>query len=300
MEVVDIRFPHLGIELEHVGKIIQIGDFTIAYYGVIIAIGMLVGLALARFQAARTGQDKEMYLDLALFAIVFAVIGARIYYVIFSWDSYKDNLLDIFNLRGGGLAIYGGIIGGVVTTYVFARVRKQSFRLLVDTAVAGLAAGQAIGRWGNFFNREAFGGYTDSLFAMQIPRRDVLTAYISEDISKHIQTIDGVEYIQVHPTFLYESVWNLLVLAVVLLTTKKKKFDGQLFCTYAALYGLGRMFIERLRTDQLKLPFTSLPVSECVAAVCVVVFGGILLWELVLKEKVKVATKRSKSDKMKK
>lgn len=292
MGTADIRFPHLGIELENVGKIIQIGDFTIAYYGVIIAIGMLAGLALARFQAARTGQNKDMYLDLALFAIVFAVIGARLYYVIFSWDSYKDNPFEIFNLRGGGLAIYGGVIGGVITTYVFARVRKQSFALLLDTAVAGLAAGQAIGRWGNFFNREAFGGYTDSLFAMQIPRKDVLASYISEGISEHIQTIQGVEYIQVHPTFLYESVWNLFVLAVILLTTKKKVFHGQLFCTYAALYGLGRACIETLRTDQLKLPVVGLPVSACLGAACAIVFGGMLFWKLILEKKFISATKK--------
>ena len=163
----DIRFPHLGIEIEKLGKSISIGGFSIAYYGIIIAFGMVCGYLVAAWQAKRTGQDKEMYLDLALWDIIFAVIGARVYYVVFSWDYYSKNLKEIINTRGGGLAIYGGVIAGVITTFVFSKVRKVSFMKLLDTACGGLLIGQIIGRWGNFFNREAFGGYTDSLFAMQ-------------------------------------------------------------------------------------------------------------------------------------
>lgn len=153
----DIRFPHLGIEIASLGKGITIGGFTIAFYGMIIAFGMVMGYLMTAFQAKRTGQEPDLYLDLALWDIVFAVIGARIYYVIFTWDYYKDNLLQIFNTRGGGLAIYGGVIAGVITTIIFGKVRKQNFFQLLDTACIGLITGQIIGRWGNFCNREAFG-----------------------------------------------------------------------------------------------------------------------------------------------
>ena len=161
-----INFPHLHIYLHHVGKNIMIGNFSVAYYGIVIAIGMLAGLGIACWMAKRTGQKTDTYFDLALVAIICSVIGARVYYVIFRWDLYKDDLLSVFNLRQGGLAIYGGVIAAIITVFVFSRVRKLSMGLLCDTAGLGLVLGQVIGRWGNFFNREAFGGYTDGLFAM--------------------------------------------------------------------------------------------------------------------------------------
>ena len=174
-----INFPHLHIYLHHVGKNIMIGNFSVAYYGIVIAIGMLAGLGIACWMAKRTGQKTDTYFDLALVAIICSVIGARVYYVIFRWDLYKDDLLSVFNLRQGGLAIYGGVIAAIITVFVFSRVRKLSMGLLCDTAGLGLVLGQVIGRWGNFFNREAFGGYTDGLFAMQLP----LSAVRSSDVT---------------------------------------------------------------------------------------------------------------------
>ena len=273
----DIRFPHLGIEIEKLGKSISIGGFSIAYYGIIIAFGMVCGYLVAAWQAKRTGQDKELYLDLALWDIIFAVIGARVYYVIFSWDYYSKNLKEIINTRGGGLAIYGGVIAGVLTTFVFSKVRKVSFMKLLDTACGGLLVGQIIGRWGNFFNREAFGGYTNGLFAMQIKRTEVNPSNITHDIIKHIVDIDGVSYIQVHPTFLYESLWNIAVLLVILIFTKKKKYDGQLFLMYLLGYGIGRFWIEGLRTDQLLIPGTAVVVSQVLSATVAVISAVILV-----------------------
>ncbi|MBU5478953.1 prolipoprotein diacylglyceryl transferase [Eubacterium sp. MSJ-13] len=273
----DIRFPHLGIEIEKLGKSISIGGFSIAYYGIIIAFGMVCGYLVAAWQAKRTGQDKELYLDLALWDIIFAVIGARVYYVIFSWDYYSKNLKEIINTRGGGLAIYGGVIAGVLTTFVFSKVRKVSFMKLLDTACGGLLVGQIIGRWGNFFNREAFGGYTNGLFAMQIKRTEVNPSNITHDIIKHIVDIDGVSYIQVHPTFLYESLWNIAVLLVILIFTKKKKYDGQLFLMYLLGYGIGRFWIEGLRTDQLLIPGTAVAVSQVLSATVAVISAVILV-----------------------
>ena len=164
-----ISFPHLGICLEHVGKSVPVFGFEIAYYGIIMGCSILLGLYLAEREAKRTGQNPDTYTDMVIYAIIFSIICARTYYVVFSWDNYKDNLLSIFNLRQGGIAIYGAIIGAVTTVYVYSRVKKISFTLMLDTACIGLVAGQILGRWGNFFNREAFGGYTDGLLAMQLP-----------------------------------------------------------------------------------------------------------------------------------
>ncbi len=274
----DIRFPHLGIEISDLGRSISIGDFSIKYYGMIIAFGMVCGYLVASYQAKRTGQNSELYLDLTLWDIVFAVIGARIYYVIFSWEDYKDNIIQIFNIRGGGLAIYGGVIAGVITTFVFAKVKKQSFWKLVDTACAGLLIGQVIGRWGNFFNREAFGDYTDNFLAMQIRESDVYTGYITDNIANNIAVVDGIRYIQVHPTFLYESLWNLCLLIIILLYTKHKKFDGELFAIYVFGYGLGRVWIEGLRTDQLIFFNTGLAVSQVLSGILVILSGAVLIY----------------------
>ena len=267
----NINFPHLGIYLEHVGKSISIGGFTIAYYGIVIGIGIIGGLMLVQWQARRTGQDPEMYLDLAMIAVVLSIIGARVYYVVFAWDMYKDDLLSIFNIRNGGLAIYGGVLTAIATVFVFAKVRKQPFGLLTDTAGLGLILGQVVGRWGNFFNREAFGGYTDNLLAMQLPVSAVRRSDISADLAAHIMNIGGIDYIQVHPTFLYESLWNLCVLLFLIWYSPKKKFHGEVFCLYLLLYGIGRFWIEGLRTDQLIFFGTGLAVSQMLALVMVVV-----------------------------
>ena len=266
-----IRFPHLGIYLEYVGKNFTVFGISIAYYGVIIAVGMLAGILLATYEAKRTGQNPDDYFDLAIIAIICSVIGARLYYVIFSWDLYKDNLWSILNLRQGGLAIYGGVIAAIITAVVFAKVKGLSFPRLADTAGLGLILGQIIGRWGNFFNREAFGGYTDGLLAMQLPVSAVRDSDISKELAEHIVEIGGVSYIQVHPTFLYESLWNLVLLVILLLIRKRKKFEGEIFLLYLAGYGIGRAWIEGLRTDELLIPGTSVAVSQVLAVVLAVV-----------------------------
>ena len=267
----NINFPHLGIYLESVGKNISIFGFEVAFYGITIAVAMLAGLWLAMRTAKKTGQDPDQYFDLGMVAIVCALIGARVYYVIFDWENYRDNLLSVFNLRQGGLAIYGGVIGGVAAAYVFSIIRKLKFWKIADTACLGLVLGQVIGRWGNFFNREAFGGYTDSLFAMQLPLNAVYSWDVTQEMLEHLQTIGGVQYIQVHPTFLYESVWNLGVLALLILYMKHKKFHGEVFLLYLLGYGIGRAWIEGLRTDQLWIPGTEIPVSQVLAIVLVIV-----------------------------
>lgn len=271
-----INFPNLGIHLSNVGKSISIGGFEIAYYGMIIACGMILGLCIAMWVAKKTNQNPDQYFDVALYAIPIALIGARAYYVIFSWDQYKDNLIHILYFREGGLAIFGGVIAAVITFYVYVKIKKQNFWLMADTACVGLVLGQIIGRWGNFFNREAFGGYTNGLFAMQLPLNAVRSSDVTQEMMEHLQTIDGVQYIQVHPTFLYENLWNIGVL-LLLLFTKHKKFDGEIFLLYLAGYGIGRFWIEGLRTDQLLLPGIKLPVSQVLSAVVAIVSIAVIL-----------------------
>ena len=191
---------------------------------------------------------------------------------------YKDNLLQVFNLRGGGLAIYGGVIGAVLTLLVYTRVKKISFFSMADTGCLGLITGQIIGRWGNFFNCEAFGGYTENLFAMRIRRSLVNENMISQDLLNHLIVENGVEYIQVHPTFLYESLWNLGLLLFMLWYRKRKKFDGEMLWIYLLGYGLGRAWIEGLRTDQLLIPGTGMAVSQILSLVLVTAAACAIIW----------------------
>ena len=265
-----IYFPNLGIYLEHVGKSFHVFGFEVAFYGCTMALGILFGYLLAEKEAKRTGQNPDNYMDMILYAVFFALVGARLYYVIFKWDYYGQNLMQIFNVRQGGLAIYGGIIGAFATVYVFTKKRKLSFTQTLDTACPGLALGQVIGRWGNFFNREAFGDYTDGLFAMQLPVSAVRSGEITEKMWEHMEVIDGIQFIQVHPTFLYEGLWNLGVIIFLTIYRDKKKFSGELVLWYLALYGVGRFWIEALRTDQLLIPGIGFPISQLLGAVLAV------------------------------
>lgn len=289
MQYTDIRFPHLGIVLSHVGRYISIGNFQIMFYGIIIACGFLAGLVVAQQEAKRTGQNPEIYMDYLLWMMIPAIIGARIYYVVFSWDAYKDNIPEIFNLRHGGLGIVGGVIMAIIVLLIFAKVRKQSALLMLDTMTMGLLLGQIMGRWGNFFNREAFGSYTNSLFAMQIPTNFFIEhGRIDEIVSnglydKATYVVSGNEaatFIQVHPTFLYESMWNLvLLLLIIFLFTKRKKFDGELIAIYCIGYGIGRFLIEGLRTDSLMIGSTGIRVSQILALILAVFGTAFILYK---------------------
>lgn len=277
----NINFPHLHLFFDHVGKNIMVGNFSIAYYGIIITLGMFAGISIAAWMARRTGQDEDIYYDMAFVAIICSVIGARTYYVIFQWDQYKDDLLSILNIRQGGLAIYGAVIAAIITVFIYTKKKKLSFGLISDTAVIGLVLGQAIGRWGNFFNREVFGGYTDNFLAMQLPVSAVRESDLTEELLENEIFADGVRYIQVHPTFLYESLWNLALLFFLIRYTNHKKFDGEVLLMYLIGYGVGRFWIEAIRTDQLYIPGTVCPVSMVLAAFLVVLATGwIVLWHV--------------------
>lgn len=269
MDINDIAFPNLGIYLHNVPKSFTVFGFQIALYGVIIGIGVLCGVLMAAHVAKKEGMDVDLIWDFAIYAIIFSIIGARAYYVVFEWDMYRTNPLSILNLRNGGLAIYGAVIASFITLFVYTRVKKVSFLQMVDVCVPGLILGQAIGRWGNFTNREVFGGYTDNPVAMRLPIDAVRARDISADVAAHI--VEDTNFIQVHPTFLYECLWNLLILCIMLVYQKHKKFNGEIWLVYLGGYGLGRFWIEGIRTDQLYIMGTTIPVSQLIAIICVVV-----------------------------
>ena len=274
-----IRFPHLGLEFS-VGNSFSIFGFEIAFYGIIIALGMIAGAFVAYRDAKKSGQNVDDYVDYTLFGIIGSIIGARLYYVAFEWDYYKENLSQIFNLRAGGLAIYGAIIGAVLVLIVYCKIKKKNIFQMLDTIVLGLVVGQIIGRWGNFFNREAYGGFTDGLFAMQIPIKDATV--VNSDM---IVVVDGISHVQVQPTFLYESFFNLILFVILMIFKNKKKFYGENLCRYLLGYGVIRFFIEGMRTDQLLIK--NVPVSQALSFVLAVGSLGVMITMHVLKRKEK-------------
>ncbi len=258
----EVWFPHLNIKFMTLDRVcFTLFGVDVYWYGVFIALAFLIGLQIAVYNAKRFDFKSDYFYDFIPIGMIFAIIGARLYYVIFSFSYYKDHLDEIFSLRDGGLGVYGGIILAFTALYIFTRVKKLNFLLMCDLAIPGVALGQAIGRMGNFFNKEAFGGYTDNLFAMRI-RTDV-AAFIPKGME--ILNINGAEYIQVHPTFLYEAILDISIFVFLMIFLKKKKFDGHIFFLYIVLYSFGRFFIESLRQDQLL--FLGIPISMIVSFV---------------------------------
>lgn len=231
----------------------EIFGISVRWYGILISLGMLLGIFIAYFEAKRLGYNPDDIIDLALWAIPAALIGARLYYVIFQWEYYKGNVLKILNTREGGLAIHGGIIGGVLVGYLFTRIKKMPFWKTADIVAPSIALGQAIGRWGNFINGEAHGGPTNLPWGI---------------------IVDGVK---VHPTFLYESLWDFGLFIFLILYRKNKKFDGEVFLLYGIIYSAGRFWIEGLRTDSLM--FLGMRVAQLIS-ILIIVFGLLLYYKM--------------------
>ena len=259
-----IAFPNLGLKFNINPVAFEIFGWEIHWYGIIIALGLVLAVIVANSLAKKEGLPKDTILDVVLVSVPSAVAGARLYYVLFNLDYYLSNPSEIVKIWEGGLAIYGGIIGAVVASFIYCKVAKVSFRKVADVGAIGLLIGQTIGRWGNFVNGEAYGGPTDAVWKMDIYGKAM----------------------GVHPTFLYESVWNLLTLVILSLLYKKKRFDGEIFLSYITAYGIGRFMIEGLRADSLMLG--GVRISQFVALACVIT-GLILL----IKEYKKYAKKPS-------
>ena len=254
-----ITFPNLGISVNPSRVAFNVLGKDIYWYGIIIAAGFLLAVIYAMRRAPSFGLNEDNILDMLFVAVPLAIVCARLYYCIFYWDLYRDNPIAILYVWEGGLAIYGGVIGAVIGVAIFCRVKKLPIGPLLDVGSLGLLIGQMIGRWGNFMNREAHGAITDSFFKMGIA-----------------DAAGNVTYYQ--PTFLYESVWNLVGFVALHFYSKRRKFDGEVFLLYLAWYGLGRAWIEGLRTDSLYLFNTGIRVSQllaalsCVAAIAVLVY----------------------------
>lgn len=275
----DIAFPNLGIYINTLRNNIHIPFIgrTIYVYGIVVALAMLVGFLAVTIIAKSKNQNVDNYYDLILYIIIFGILGARAYYVIFNWSYYEIRTHEILAINKGGLAIFGGIIAGFIVLAIFCLRRKINFIELADTSVCGLAIGQAIGRWGNFFNMEAFGTYTNNLFAMRMKYDYVVNNGIDITHTLNMITENGISYIQAHPTFLYESFFSLvLFIILVVLITKFYKFKGEILATYLIGYGIIRFFIEGLRTDSLMFMNTGIKVSQVVAIICVVI--GVLIY----------------------
>lgn len=257
-----ISFPNLGITVDPNPVAFTVFGKDIYWYGIIIALGFLLAVIYMMRRAPVFGLTQDDVLDEVLWAVPIGVICARLYYCIFYWELYADNPISILYIWEGGLAIYGGVIGGAITILVVSRVKKIKTGTMLDIAAMAVLIGQIFGRWGNFMNREAHGTVTDSFFKMGL-----------------VDASGAVTYY--HPTFLYESVWNLVGFLALHFLTKKRKFDGQIFLSYLTWYGLGRVWIEGLRTDSLYLFSTGIRVSQLVAALCVVIGGGALAFMLI-------------------
>ena len=260
-----ISFPSLGITVDPSPVAFTVLGKDIYWYGIIIAGGFLLAVLYMLYRAKTFGMTQDDVLDLVLWAVPIGVICARLYYCVFYWDLYRDNPISMLYIWEGGLAIYGGIIGGAITVLVLSRVKKIPPLVMLDNAAMGVLIGQICGRWGNFMNREAHGSVTDSFFRMGLVDAAGKVAYY-------------------HPTFLYESVWNLAGFLALHFYCKKRKFDGEVFLLYVAWYGLGRAWIEGLRTDSLYLFSTGIRVSQLVAAVSFVAAAGIIAWTLLKKK----------------
>lgn len=258
MRYTTISFPGLGIEVNP-GYQLTIGPIAFRYYGLIIALGLMLAVIYGLRRSKQFGLTQDDILDGVLIIVPVAVIFARAYYCIFAWEEYAANPIEVLYIWKGGLAIYGGVIGALLGIIVYAKCKKISLGALLDVVALGFLIGQAIGRWGNFFNREAFGEVTDSFLRMGL---------------ENSMTGQVVYY---HPTFLYESVWNAIGFVVLHILSKRRRYDGQIALGYAAWYGLGRTFIEGLRTDSLYLG--QFRVSQILAAVSCVAAVAVLVWQ---------------------
>ena len=259
-----VEFPALGLSFPLNRVAFSIGGINIYWYGVCIAVGMCLALVFAFRHGVEFGVDADAMVDVILIGVVMGILCARLYYVAMAPYNY-DSLWEVLAIRDGGLAIYGGIIGGAITLLVVAKRKKIPAPVLLDVAGMGVIIGQLMGRWGNFMNREAHGAVTDTFLKMGLQDASGVVTYY-------------------HPTFLYESVWNLIGFIGLHFFSKKRKFDGEVFLAYVAWYGLGRVWIEGLRTDSLYLFSTGIRVSQLVAAVSFLAAAGSLTWVLVKKK----------------
>lgn len=290
-----VRFPNLGLELEYVPVSVRVFGFEITFFGILLAVGLLLGMAFVVLEAKRKKQDTNLYLGMMISGLAGGFIGARFFYVLLSWSVYKTDIMKVFDTRSGGMVFYGGLLGGVLAASVFCRVKKAAFMEMADVAVKGLLIGQIIGRWGNFFNRESFGEYTSNVLTMQLPLSNVRAGEVTPWMRENLVTIDNVSYIQATPLFLYESIWCLLLLLLLFVWNRRKLFAGEIFMRYLAGYGFGRFFIEWIRTDKMFLPGTDIPINQAISAGMFLLFTAVVIVKRIMAKKRSALEKRRKA-----
>ena len=272
---ITVAFPGLGIDGGEVNSVaFSLGEnFSVMWYGVVIALGMLMAIAYASFRCKQQGIKIDDLIDIAIFTIFFGVIGARLYYVIFNPTNFKT-IMDVIDIRSGGLAIYGGVIAGALTIVIVCLIKKISWRKLFDAAGPGVMIAQAMGRWGNFFNGEAYGSLVEEGHPLYFLRMGLISNNTWHDFGTS-------QMVYVHPCFLYESLWNVIGFILINIFFKKKKFDGQIALYYFAWYGFGRMFIEGLRTDALYIGQTGIRVSQLLGFLLFAVASALIVYGLI-------------------
>ncbi len=290
-----VRFPNLGLEFEYVPVSVRVFGFEITFFGILLAVGMLLGMVFVVLEAKRKKQDANLYLGMMIFGLAGGFIGARFFYVLLSWSVYKTDIMKVFDTRNGGMVFYGGLLGGVLAAAIFCRIKKAAFMEMADVAVKGLLIGQIIGRWGNFFNRESFGEYTSNVLTMQLPLSNVRAGEVTPWMRENLVTIDNVSYIQATPLFLYESIWCLLLLLLLFVWNRRKLFAGEIFMRYLAGYGFGRFFIEWIRTDKMFLPGTDIAVNQAISAGLFLLFTVVVIVKRIMAKKRAVLEKRRKA-----
>lgn len=290
-----VRFPNLGLEFEYVPVSVRVFGFEITFFGILLAVGMLLGMVFVVLEAKRKKQDANLYLGMMISGLAGGFIGARFFYVLLSWSVYKTDIMKVFDTRNGGMVFYGGLLGGVLAAAIFCRIKKAAFMEMADVAVKGLLIGQIIGRWGNFFNRESFGEYTSNVLTMQLPLSNVRAGEVTPWMRENLVTIDNVSYIQVTPLFLYESIWCLLLLLLLFVWNRRKLFAGEIFMRYLAGYGFGRFFIEWIRTDKMFLPGTDIAVNQAISAGLFLLFTVVVIVKRIMAKKRAALEKRRKA-----
>lgn len=290
-----VRFPNLGLEFEYVPVSVRVFGFEITFFGILLAVGMLLGMVFVVLEAKRKKQDANLHLGMMISGLAGGFIGARFFYVLLSWSVYKTDIMKVFDTRNGGMVFYGGLLGGVLAAAIFCRIKKAAFMEMADVAVKGLLIGQIIGRWGNFFNRESFGEYTSNVLTMQLPLSNVRAGEVTPWMRENLVTIDNVSYIQATPLFLYESIWCLLLLLLLFVWNRRKLFAGEIFMRYLAGYGFGRFFIEWIRTDKMFLPGTDIAVNQAISAGLFLLFTVVVIVKRIMAKKRAALEKRRKA-----
>ena len=295
---ITVRFPNLGFLFEYEDRIFSVLGFDITIYGILMAVSLLIGLGMILLCARWQKLNLNLCLGASISALVGGVIGGRLYYIAFSWSQFSGKSWKILcDIRSGGISIYGAILGGVLVAALFCRLSRTSFWKMADLACMGILIGQIIGKWGSFFNRESFGEYVDNILSMQLPLTAVRAGEVTTTMRENLQMVDGVSCILVQPLFLYESLWCLLVLMLLMMHLRRRVFQGEIFLRYLAGYGLGRFVIQWMRTDKVFFPGTEIDVSLVISGVLFVLCTVIVTVKIVMaKKRARVRKRRIEKD----